>query len=56
MSAPRPRPAGCRRSWRVPLLVLGFVGLFAGAGAGLARLGWTHARGRRRRPPRCTAR
>jgi hypothetical protein len=24
----------------VPLLMLGFVGLFAGAGAGLARLGW----------------
>jgi hypothetical protein len=27
--------------WRVPLLMLGFVGLFAGAGAGLARLGWS---------------
>ena len=26
---------------RVPLLILGFVGLFVGAGAGLARLGWT---------------
>ena len=25
---------------RVPLLILGFVGLFVGAGAGLARLGW----------------
>jgi hypothetical protein len=25
----------------VPLLILGFIGLFAGAGAGLARLGWT---------------
>jgi len=27
--------------WRFPLLILGFVGLFTGAGAGLARLGWT---------------
>jgi hypothetical protein len=26
--------------WRVPLLMLGFVALFAGTGAGLARLGW----------------
>ncbi len=26
--------------WRVPLLMLGFVGLAAGSGAGLARLGW----------------
>ena len=26
---------------RVPLLMLGFVALFVGAGAGLARLGWT---------------
>ena len=26
---------------RLPLLALGFVGLFAGTGAGLARLGWT---------------
>ena len=26
---------------RVPLLILGFVALFTGAGAGLARLGWT---------------
>lgn len=27
--------------WRLPLLVLGFVGLIVGALAGLARLGWT---------------
>ncbi|WP_324429794.1 hypothetical protein [Azohydromonas sp.] len=27
--------------WRVPLLAFGFVALFAGVGAGLARLGWT---------------
>lgn len=27
--------------WRVPLLVLGFIGLFVGAGAGLARQGWS---------------
>ncbi|MCL4184191.1 MAG: hypothetical protein KJ011_12180 [Burkholderiaceae bacterium] len=27
--------------WRVPLLVLGFVGLVFGTGAGLARLGWS---------------
>ena len=33
-------PPGPRWS-RVPLLMLGFVGLFVGAGAGLARLGWT---------------
>lgn len=26
--------------WRVPLLVFGFVALFVGVGAGLARLGW----------------
>lgn len=26
--------------WRVPLLMLGFLGLIVGAGAGLARLGW----------------
>jgi hypothetical protein len=26
--------------WRLPLLALGFVALFAGVGAGLARLGW----------------
>jgi hypothetical protein len=36
-------PAAARRpAWeRLPLLVLGFVALFAGIGAGLARLGWT---------------
>ncbi|MBN9461729.1 MAG: hypothetical protein J0H00_10960 [Burkholderiales bacterium] len=27
--------------WRVPLLMLGFLGLIVGAGAGLARLGWS---------------
>ncbi|HMA32118.1 MAG TPA: hypothetical protein VKT00_09925, partial [Casimicrobiaceae bacterium] len=27
-------------AWRVPLLMLGFASLFAGIGAGLARLGW----------------
>ena len=26
---------------RLPLLILGFLGLFAGTGAGLARLGWS---------------
>lgn len=33
---------GARRPawWRLPLLALGFVGLFAGVGAGLARLAW----------------
>jgi hypothetical protein len=37
------RAGGARRpAWeRLPLLVLGFVALFAGLGAGLARLGWT---------------
>ncbi|HYQ99937.1 MAG TPA: hypothetical protein VET86_07830 [Casimicrobiaceae bacterium] len=34
--------ASARIAWpRLPLLVLGFVGLFVGVGAGLARLGWT---------------
>jgi hypothetical protein len=34
--------AGVRRPawWRLPLLALGFVALFAGVGAGLARLAW----------------
>ena len=27
--------------WRVPLLILGFIGLIVGTGAGLARFGWT---------------
>lgn len=27
--------------WRLPLLLFGFVALFTGVGAGLARLGWT---------------
>jgi len=35
------RSGGLPPPWRVPLLVLGFVALFAGVGAGLARLGWT---------------
>ena len=34
-------PGGLSPLWRVPLLMLGFVGLFIGAGAGLARLGWS---------------
>ena len=43
MSAPggAPTAAARRPAWeRLPLLVLGFVALFAGIGAGLARLGW----------------
>jgi len=37
------RPTRSRRpAWeRLPLLILGFVALFVGAGAGLARMGWT---------------
>ena len=36
-----PTAAARRPAWeRLPLLVLGFVALFAGIGAGLARLGW----------------
>src|SRR5664279_2645235 len=34
-------PGGLSPLWRVPLLMLGFVGLFVGVGAGLARLGWS---------------
>ena len=34
------RSGGLPPPWRVPLLILGFVGLFAGVGAGLARLAW----------------
>ncbi len=49
---PAPRPAapseaagsaargGLPPAWRIPLLMLGFVGLLVGTGAGLARLGW----------------
>lgn len=33
--------ADVRPPWRVPLLVLAFVSLFVGMGAGLARLGWS---------------
>lgn len=36
-----PPAAGRRPAWeRLPLLILGFVALFVGLGAGLARLGW----------------
>ncbi|HRO58101.1 MAG TPA: hypothetical protein PK177_02875 [Burkholderiaceae bacterium] len=31
---------GLRPRWRLPLLMLAFVALFVGTGAGLARLGW----------------
>jgi len=35
-------PASAGVAWpRLPLLILGFLALFVGAGAGLARLGWT---------------
>ena len=34
------RTGGLPPPWRVPLLILGFIGLFAGVGAGLARLAW----------------
>ncbi len=34
-------PANLPPAGRLPLLVLGFVALFTGVGAGLARLGWT---------------
>jgi hypothetical protein len=40
-TAPGPPSTGLPPLWRVPLLILGFVGLVVGAGAGLARLGWT---------------
>jgi hypothetical protein len=42
-TAPEPpaKAGGLPPPWRVPLLMLGFVGLFVGVGAGLARLGWT---------------
>src|SRR6266536_3653077 len=40
-AAPPVRHGDLRPLQRVPLLVLGFVGLFVGAGAGLARLGWS---------------
>ena len=35
------RAGGLPPPWRVPLLILGFLALFAGVGAGLARLAWT---------------
>jgi hypothetical protein len=37
---PHPAPADLRPLHRLPLLVLGFVALFVGMGAGLVRLGW----------------
>jgi hypothetical protein len=36
-----PATGGLPPRWRAPLLILGFVGLVVGTGAGLARLGWT---------------
>jgi hypothetical protein len=49
MTAPAPanttglqiKPGDLRAWQRVPLLVLGFAGLLAGTGSGLARLGWS---------------
>jgi len=35
------KSGGLPPPWRVPLLMLAFAGLFIGAGAGLARLGWS---------------
>jgi hypothetical protein len=40
-AAPPVKRGDLRPLLRVPLLILGFAGLFAGAGAGLARLGWS---------------
>jgi len=41
VSAGPPPAAGRRPAWeRLPLLILAFVALFVGIGAGLARLGW----------------
>ena len=34
-------PSGLPPPWRILLLMLGFVSLFVGAGAGLARFGWS---------------
>ena len=39
-----PAPADLRPLQRLPLLILGFVALFIGMGAGLARLGWAMPR------------
>ncbi|MDP3084855.1 MAG: hypothetical protein Q8N44_14370, partial [Rubrivivax sp.] len=44
MSTAEPAPAragGLPPRWRLPLLMLGFIGLFVGSTAGLARLGWS---------------
>ena len=38
---PHAKSGGLPPPWRIPLLVLAFVGLFVGAGAGLARQGWS---------------
>jgi hypothetical protein len=38
--APASIPGGLPPPARVPLLILGFIGLFIGVGAGLARFGW----------------
>jgi hypothetical protein len=38
---PHARAAGLPPPWRVPFLMLAFVALFVGVGAGLARLGWS---------------
>ena len=38
---PQAKAGGLPPPWRVPLLMLAFVGLFVGASAGLARLGWS---------------
>ena len=38
---PHAKSGGLPPLWRIPLLMLAFVGLFVGAGAGLARLGWS---------------
>jgi hypothetical protein len=40
-AAPSVKRGDLRPPQRVPLLILGFAGLFVGAGAGLARLGWS---------------
>ncbi len=40
MTSDAPGRGGLPPLARLPLLILGFIGLFVGAGAGLARLGW----------------
>ena len=41
MTTPAASTAGLPPLWRLPLLILGFVGLIVGTGAGLARFGWS---------------